>query len=190
MDVKTVELGRQPRRNNDWVYAYCPGEVCFVPTPALPATLSESAVPNAVCRAALHAFRGNTTVGLYKETLASSILPGDKEPCGPSPWALVQHSNVKCKTLAARSVLEKMDVDHVTAREWPAPSPDMSPLGNAWPVLLAAPNNSPPTALTALEQRLKAECMRLDQSNIENSLMNMSVRLKAVIKGKGSATTD
>jgi transposase len=90
----------------------------------------------------------------------------------------------------ARLVGDFKQAQNITSLEWPALSPDLNPIEQAWDALQRAINGrQPPVAtLQDLEQALHQEWARLPQRLFRNLVRSMPRRCQAVIQARGGHT--
>ena len=187
MDEKSFEIGHHPNRKNDVVYARSIEDVPSVPTVKHPAKLHVAAAVCAKGRSELHIFKENLTAALYKDILATTILPAIDSIFGAAPWILLQDSDPKHTSKLAKDLLDENNINYFPKSDWPANSPDLNVMDNVWAMPLDGVNKKPPATLRQLELRLKSEWEKLPESKISNSVKSMPDRLKAIITARGDS---
>ncbi|GFS77850.1 transposable element Tc3 transposase [Trichonephila clavipes] len=83
----------------------------------------------------------------------------------------------------ANIVDECLQSEDITRMDWPAYSPDLNLIENAWDVLgrRIAARQPPPTCLPELQRALPDELYNISQDQIDNLILSMPRRCKACI---------
>lgn len=128
--------------------------------------------------------RNTTMTGLvYLQLLQERLLPLlQRLNCHT-----LQHDGAPCHR--AKCVKDWLAVSEIPTLEWPAQSPDLNPIENAWLLIKKRVAATKPTSLDDLKKKIKevwqenfspSECKRLVES--------MPTRILSVLKNKGYAT--
>lgn len=125
---------------------------------------------------------------LYRTILEKELMDTfDWYELDPSNW-MFQHDNDPKHT--ARSVKEWLEDQEFKVMLWPAQSPDLNPIENAWSYLkskiYAYP--TPANGLKQLWERVEAEWEKLPKEYISNLYESMPRRMRACIEAKGRWT--
>jgi hypothetical protein len=72
--------------------------------------------------------------------------------------------------------------------DWPSYSPDLNPIENVWSIISKKLCEKDYESLDALEKNMKVVIESLSSEDINNIILSMPDRLKAVIRAKGGNT--
>ncbi|GFU81122.1 transposable element Tc3 transposase [Trichonephila clavipes] len=92
----------------------------------------------------------------------------------------------------ANIVDEYLQLEDITRMDWPAYSPDLSPIEHVWDMLgrRITARQPPPTCLPELRRALLDEWCNIPQDQIDNLILSMPRRCKACIALSGRHTPD
>ena len=96
---------------------------------------------------------GKINATVYKEILKKHVVPNLRIAINQP--AISMQDNVPCHTV--KSVKTFLSADDVTVMEWPAQSPDMNPIENAWKLLNEIAKEKNPRNVEELWSNLKGE---------------------------------
>jgi len=128
----------------------------------------------------INTFRVNMKSSRYSAILRQQLIP-QANRMYPYGWWLAQDGNPS----------HHGDADEVIANqvpyqlEWPARSPDLSPLENVWGELKRRVRKRIPETVDQLENYINEEWRNFPNNSIQNYCESFEERLKAVIKAKG-----
>lgn len=124
----------------------------------------------------------------YCDTLLNGLVSTyDLKNMRPSEY-IFQQDNASCHKAA--STMSWFRSHNIPTLEWPANSPDLNPIENAWEYLnkklrVKKSSFSKPDEIWKI---LEEEWFKIPESYINNLYFSMSARMKAVIAAKGYAT--
>ena len=124
----------------------------------------------------------------YKNVLQSHLLHSIHDFHGGFSNFVFQQNN--CGAHKAKSVPAYMDATDISLMEWPAQSPDLNPIENAW-ALLKRRLRQRTSYLTNADNLFDALCEEwnlIPDSYVSNLIRSMSTRVLLVRKLKGRST--
>lgn len=133
-------------------------------------------------KAYLEIFYGNMDSGLYMEILEERFEPIALEIMGD--YWILQHDGARCHT--SRAVTELVEEMEIETLDWPARSPDLSPIENIWNLLKRQVYKRSPRTLFELENFILEEWDRLDDEVVGRLAQSFPRRLESVVEAKGS----
>lgn len=125
-------------------------------------------------RTPLHRVHGTLTGVTYRDDILGPIALPALQAIGPG--AILQDDNARPHR--ARAVNDYLQHQHVTRMDWPARSPDMSPIEHLWDVLgrRVRANHPPAVDLNALFLQLQQEWQAIPQNTIRRLVDSMRQR--------------
>lgn len=140
-------------------------------------------------------FNGNTLISFtsnrmnsedYQEVLNEFMLPVIHEYCGSE--AEFQQDNASIHS--SKSTKNWLRDNRINVMEWPARSPDLNPIENAWADLSrnVYRNGRQFRSIPELKSAIESEWSKLDQTKIQNLILSMKDRLVEVIENHGGTT--
>ena len=101
---------------------------------------------------------------------------------------LFMDDNARCHR--ARVVQEELNNNNIACLDWPARSPDLNPIEQAWDILGRAVYDMPvrPQTLDALEAALTREWRAIPQNELDRLVVSMPRRVQACIDANGGHT--
>jgi hypothetical protein len=103
--------------------------------------------------------------------------------------AILQDDNARTHRAArVQQYIQQRNIQHI---DWPARSPDLSPIEHLWDILGQGVRNRnrQPKALQLLEAALREEWNRIPQYMIARLIMSMRRRCEACIRANGGHTS-
>ncbi len=158
----------------------CPKEegdlpVCYQRSVQKPASLMVWGCINAYGMGSLHVLEGTMNAERYIKDLEQHMLP--------SRWRLFQQDNAKPHTTAI--TIAWLHSRRVQVLNWPAYSPDLSPIENIWHTIKLKMRQRRPQTLQQLETYIRQEW---DQIPTPKLITSMPRHLQTVLKRRGDAT--
>ncbi len=127
----------------------------------------------------LHVLEGTMNAERYLKVLEQHMLP--------SRWRLFQQDNAKSHTAAITTAW--LHSIRVRVLNWPACSPDLSPIENIWCIIKRkTPQRQPLTTLQQLETYIRQEWDQIPTPKLQKLITSMPRRLQTVLKRRGDAT--
>lgn len=133
----------------------------------------------------LHVCEGTVKSEQYIQILEQN-LPGVRRSLFNNRSYTFQQDNAKPHT--SRVTTAWFRRNRIKPMQWPANSPDLSPIENIWRYLKRKINQRRPKNVKQLEQYLKEEWNRVPVDLVRKQVNSMPRRLAAVIKWKGDVT--
>ena len=136
----------------------------------------------------LHIQRKNMNSDGYVEVLRRYILPLSNQLGDPSSDWIYMDDNATCHRSSVTNAFK--DQAGIRTLKWPARSPDLNPIENAWSLLKRGVRRSihPGDDLLRLEALLKEEWERLSQGVIKRMIESLPSRIRQVIELSGDVT--
>ncbi len=126
----------------------------------------------------LHVLEGTMNAERYIKVLEQHMLP--------SRWHLFQQDNAKPHTAAITTAWLRSR--RVRVLNWPACSPDLSPIENIWSIIKRKIRQRWPQNLQQLETYIRQEWDQIPTPKLQKLITSMSRRLQTVLKRRGDAT--
>ena len=137
-------------------------------------------------RTPLHLVDGRLTGVAYRDTIVRPLVLPALQAIGNG--AVFQDDNAPCHR--ARVVTNFLQQQGVVRLDWPARSPDMSPIEHVWDVLgrRVRAHNPPAANLQELFQRLQQELQAIPQATLRHLVQSMRRRCDACVNANGGHT--
>ena len=131
---------------------------------------------------------GHVTANAYIQTVLQPVLLPFSQQHFPNGRFQFQHDNAPAHR--ARRTAHFLQGNQVNVLDWPALSPDMSPIEHIWDELgrRVYARVPPPQTVHQLQQALVAEWNNLPQQTIASKVLSMRRRCTACIQANGSYT--
>ncbi len=126
----------------------------------------------------LHVLEGTMNAERYIKVLEQHMLP--------SSLHVFQQDNAKPHTAAITTAWLRSR--RVQVLNWPACSPDLSPIENIWPIIKRKIHQRWPRTLQQLETYIRQEWDQIPTPNLQKLITSMPKRLQTVLKRRGDAT--
>ena len=123
----------------------------------------------------------------YAAVLETKLLTVSSRSLFPDKYWIFQDDNAPCRR--AKLVKRWMQSHRVAQMNWPAQSPDLSPIENLWHrinVIIA--KNMPSNTRELIENIIQAWHHIVNPEELRNLVQSMPRRCKAVIQNKGFPT--
>ncbi len=104
----------------------------------------------------------------------------------PSRWRLFQQDNAKPHTAAITTAWLRSR--RVRVLNWPACSPDLSPIENIWRIIKRKIHQRRPQTLQQLETYIRARMGKNPTPKLQKIITSMPRHLQTVLKRRGDAT--
>jgi transposase len=131
----------------------------------------------------LYTFQENLTGELYVRILDRALRPSIKK-FGIKKWILQEDGDPKHRS----NVAKKWKSHHrVGVLSWPANSPDLNPIENAWKLLKDNVFKRRPTSVKQLEKYVHEEWNSLKPEISRNLVSSMSKRMRLCLVAKGDS---
>ena len=135
----------------------------------------------------LHVFQqGAINDRMYRDDIILPIVHAYAAAVGPDFLLMDDDTPIHC----ARLMQDCLDTEGIHRMDWPACSPDLSPIEHLWDQLGRAVQrrHHPPTHAQQLRDVLTEEWQRLDQAAIDSLIGSMSRQCRACIQARGGYT--
>ncbi len=142
-----------------------------------PASLMVWGCISAYGMGSLHVLEGTMNAERYIKVLEQHMLP--------SRWHLFQQDNSKPHTAAITAWLRSR---RVRVLNWPACSPDLSPIENIWCIIKRKIRQRRPRTLQQLETYIRQEWDQIPTPKLQKLITSMPRRLQTVLKRSEDAT--
>ncbi len=126
----------------------------------------------------LHVLEGTMNAERYIKVLEQHMLP--------SRWHVFQQDNVEPHTAAITTAWLRSR--RVRVLNWPACSPDLSPVENIWCIIKRKIHQRRPRTLQQLETYIRQEWDQIPTPKLQKLITSMPRRLQTVLKRRGYAT--
>lgn len=185
IDEKTFQVGGSGARRGQWV-----------DSDAKPPTRSVRKYPgkinvlggiSAEGITSLEIFKDNMTAEMFVDMLDRTIVHGANQLYPDRQWTLLMDSDPKHTAKLTTQYLDSTDIDYFSKSEWPANSPDLNLIENAWGYIESRMQKNPPKTVEELKKRVSKEWASLPDEYLKNLASSMDGRLKKVIAAKGQA---
>ncbi len=158
---------------------------CYQRSVQKPASLMVWGCINAYGMGSLHVLEGTMNAEMYIKVLEQHILPSrwrlfQGRPC------LFQQDNAKPHTVAITTAWLRSR--RVRVLNWPACSPDLSPIENIWRITKQKIRQRRPRTLQQMETYIRQEWDQIPTQKLQKLITSMPRRLQTVLKRRGDAT--
>ncbi len=143
-----------------------------------PASLMVWGCISAYGMGSLHVLEGTMNAERYIKVLEQHMLP--------SRWRVFQQDNAKPHTAAITTAW--LCSWRVRVLNWPACSPDLSPIENIWPIIKRKIHQRRPRTLQQLETYIRQEWDQIPRTKLQKLVTSKPRRLQTVLKRRGDAT--
>ncbi len=126
----------------------------------------------------LHVLEGTMNAERYIKGLEQHMLP--------FRWRLFQKNNAKSHTAAITTAW--LHSRRVRVLNWPACSPDLSPIENIWHIIKQKIRQRRPQTLQQLKTYIRQEWDQIPTPKLQKLITSMPRRLQSVLKRRGAAT--
>jgi hypothetical protein len=128
--------------------------------------------------------QGSVNAERYCQLLTETALPYMREHMPAN--AVLQQDNAPCHT--ARIVKQLLANANIAMLDWPAQSPDLSPIENLWRVLKQRVAKHRSATLEELWQAVQEEWGKISPEMCHRLIESMARRCQAVLQARGFAT--
>ncbi len=159
---------------------------CYQRSVQKPASLMVWGCISAYGMGSLHVLEGTMNAERYIKVLEQQMLPSrwrvfQGRPC------VFQQDNAKPHTAAITTAWLRSR--RVQVLNWPACSPDLSPIDNIWCIIKRKIRQSRPQTLQQLETCIRQEWDQIPKPKLQKLITSMPRCLQTVLKRRGDATT-
>ncbi len=151
--------------------------VCHQHSVQKPASLMVWGCISAYGMGSLHVLEGTMNAERYINVLEQHMLP--------SRWRLFQQDNAKPHTAAITTAWLRSR--RVRVLNWPACSPDLSPIENIWRIIKRKIRQRRPQTLQQLETYIRQEWDQIPTAKFQKLITSMPRHLQTVLKRRGDA---
>jgi transposase len=131
-------------------------------------------------------FTENMNASKYIDILDSTLLPATDHL---DSWSYLQDSAPTHTAKTVQVWLSKNVPDYIAPKSWPAQSPDLNPMENAWAVIGERVNRAAPKNLQELKNEITSAWTEVMNDEFRQKLVDsMPRRLRAVTNGNGHPT--
>ena len=133
----------------------------------------------------LHICEGTINAERYIQVLEQHMLPSKQRLFHGRP-CLFQQDNAKPHS--ARLTTAWLRSKRVRVLDWPACSPDLSPIENVWRIMKRKIRQRRPRTVEQLKLYIKQEWERIPPTKLQQLVSSVPKRLLSVVKRKGDVT--
>ncbi len=133
----------------------------------------------------LHVLEGTMNAERYIKVLDQHMLPSRRHLFQGRPFVF-QQDNAKPHTAAITTAWLRSR--RVRVLNWPASSPDLSPIENIWCIIKQKTRQRRPQTLQQLETYIRQEWDQIPTTKLQKLITSMPRRLQTVFKRRGDAT--
>ena len=133
----------------------------------------------------LHICEGTINAERYIQVLEQHMLPSKQRLFHGRP-CLFQQDNAKPHS--ARVTTAWLRSKRVQVLDWPACSPDLSPIENVWSIMKRKIQQWRPRTVEQLKLYIKQEWERIPPEKLQKLVSSVPKRLLSVVKRKGDVT--
>ncbi len=152
--------------------------VCYQRSVQKPASLMVWGCISAYGMSSLHVLEGTMNAERYIKVLEQHMLPSRR--------CVFQQDNAKPHTAAITTAW--LHSRRVRVLNWPACSPDLSPIENIWHIIKLKIRQRQPITLQQLETYIRQEWDQIPTPKLQKLITSMPRRLQTVLKKRGDAT--
>ncbi len=158
---------------------------CYQHSVQKPASLMVWGCISAYGMGSLHVLEGTMNAERYIKVLEQHMLPSRRR-LFQGRHCVFQHDNAKPHTAAITTAWLRSR--RVRVLNWPACSPDLSPIENIWRIIKRKICQRRPQTLQQLETYIRQEWDQIPTPKLQKLITSMPRRLQTVLKRRGDAT--
>ncbi len=158
---------------------------CYQCSDQKPASLMVWGCISAYGMGSLHVLEGTMNAERYIKVLEQHMLPSRRHLFQGRPFVF-QQDNAKPHTAAITTVWLRSR--RVQVLNWPACSPDLSPIENIWHTIKRKKHQRRPQTLQQMETYIMQEWDQIPTPKLQKLITSMPRRLQTVLKRRGDAT--
>ena len=181
IDEKIAFLIPKPNSKNDVIWAPKGSTIPNLPRDVHPVKWNVSAGISISGRSRIYIFDQNMNGQLFKEILASTLLPAGKKLHG-NDWYLYMDRDPKHTSKLVTAYLQE---NHIRCLPTPANSPDLNAVENVWSMLDNELKKMKFTGKAGLKKAIKKAWHGIKQEKIRNCVLSMPHRMKLVTEANG-----
>ncbi len=113
----------------------------------------------------------------------------------PNIWTLFEHQNLRfifqqdgAPAHQAKATKEYLSTQQFQVLQWPADSPNLSPIENAWAIVDAKLRKKKFKSIQEFSKALNAEWLGIDITVCQNLILSVGKRVENLIKSEGKST--
>ncbi len=158
---------------------------CYQRSVQKPASLIVLGCISAYGMGSLHVLEGTMNAERYIKVLEQHMLPSRRHLFQGRP-CVFQQDNAKPHTAAITTAWLRSR--RVRVLNWPACSPDLSPIENTWRIIKQKIHQRRPQTLQQLETYIRQEWDQIPTPKLQKLITSMPRHLQTVLKRRGDAT--
>lgn len=159
---------------------------CLKRTVKFPASLMVWGCMSARGVGSLHFINGTVNAVKYQSILEEHLSLSIPELQNSFGEFIFQQDGASCHT--AKSTKQWFSDKQIPVLEWPACSPDLSPIESVWGKMKSTLKADPAKTMPELKSRLQSIWNKITPDECQTLVNTMNRRIKAVIKRKGDTT--
>lgn len=129
---------------------------------------------------------GTLNSAKYCAILETHMLPSARALFRRGQNWIFQQDNAPCH--ASRTSRTWLQEHSIQVLDWPAQSPDMSPIENLWWIIKRSISKRKPKSLDELKALIQEEWDKITPQQCERLVGNMPARIRALLRANGRAT--
>ena len=158
---------------------------CYQRSVQKPASLMVWGCISAYGMGSLHIWKGTINAERYIEVLEQHMLPSRQRLFQGRP-CIFQQDNAKPHTASITTAWLRRR--RVRVLNWPACSPDLSPIENIWRIMKRKIRQRRPRTVEQLESYIRQEWDNIPLPKLQQLVSSVPRRLRTVVKRRGDAT--